>query len=416
MATVGAAVAIGFIGGGFRWCLQRAGELRTDLTDWAHRNPGIGWLVPVLLAAAGAAIARFIVVKSPRSAGSGIQDVEAVWRREHDLPGLDVVPGRFVGGLAAIGPGMVLGREGPTVHMGSALGAAAGKAAGLGDDDRRVLYATVGGAGLAVAFNAPIGGAVFAIEEVTRSFRVRIVVISLLSTAVAVACSRILNGDTPDFVVPSIAAPSWTGLWVFALFGALLGLIGIGYNAIVTGILHVTDRMRRSGPFGPVGRAALIGALVGLLLWFDPRLVDGGDSVTQQLLSGPGMPLLVLLAVLAARFVLGPLCYAAGTPGGLFAPLLAVGALIGTGVQQLAGPLLGEVGVSPLPLAIVGMAAFFTATVQAPLTGIVLIVEMTAVTTLTVPMLIACAAALLVTHLLKAAPVYDSLRRRMLAA
>lgn len=122
-----------------------------------------------------------------------------------------------------------------------------------------------------------------------------------------------------------------------------------------------------------------------------------------------------MLGFFLIRFVAGPLSYAAGTPGGLFAPLLALGALWGVGFHAVT-VLVPGVGMSPIPFALVGMAAFFAATVRAPFTGIVLVTEMTAVATLTVPMLAACFAATLAATLLRNPPIYDSLRHRMLRA
>lgn len=411
LAAVVAAVGIGFVGGVFRWCLSRADVLRADLLEWAGGLPSIGWLAPVVMTAAGALIGRELVGLVPRASGSGIQDVEAVWRGQKALPSAAVLPVKFFGGLASIGTGMVLGREGPTVHMGSVLGSETGRLLKLSERERTLLYTTVGGAGLAVAFNAPVGGALFALEEVTKSVKVRIVLLTIFSTSIAVACSRLVVGDRPDFAVGEIATPPIGLLAVFVLFGFLTGLLGVLYNAVVMGLLSVTDRLRR---VGPRTRAGLIGAVVGLLLWFDPLLVGGGDALTQQLLDGRSLLLWSVLGYLVVRFLVGPLCYAAGTPGGLFAPLLAIGALWGVAFHGIAVLIVPAIGDSAVPLAIVGMSAFFAATVRAPLTGLVLIIEMTATTTLTVPMLAACAAATVAAFLVKGAPVYDSLRDRML--
>ena len=172
-ATV-AGVLIGFVGGAFRWCLQAGDRLRIDFVEWAHRLPGPGWLVPVVAAAAGATLAALIVRWEPLAAGSGIQHVEAVYRGEAQSPVLRLLPAKFVGGVLAIGSGLVLGREGPTVHMGAAIGAEAARRARLPDSEVRMMQTALGGAGLAVAFNAPIGGTLFTLEEVTKSFRVNI--------------------------------------------------------------------------------------------------------------------------------------------------------------------------------------------------------------------------------------------------
>lgn len=406
-----AGVAIGFVGGAFRWLLEQATQLRIDVVGWAHAVGGAGWLVPVLIVAAGAGIARALVTLVPLAGGSGIQHVEAVWRREADPPPLRVVPARFVGGLIAIGSGLVLGREGPTVHMGAALGAAAGMRARVPDEDVRVLQAALAGAGLAVAFNAPVGGALFVLEEVARTARLRVALTTAIACAVAVACSRAVVGDGPDFAVAPQEPAGLPMILLFLVFGLLTGVIGVAYNKLVTGALTAADRLIR---VPPTVRAVAVGALVGLALEISPFSVGGGDLLTQHLLTG-GSAVLVpaVLGYFLIRFVTGPLSYAAGTPGGLFAPLLALGALWGV-LFHAGAVLLPGVDPSPVPFALVGMAAFFAATVRAPFTGIVLVVEMTAIATLTVPMLAACFAATLIATLLRNPPVYDSLRHRML--
>ena len=310
----------------FRWCLERAVEGRTLLVGWAHERPAIGWLVPVLLVAACTTIGWALTRLTPRASGSGIQDVEAVWHEQEQLPTPDVIPARFVGGVVAIGSGLVLGREGPSVHLGASIGAEVGRWFRLTDYERKLMYTTVGGAGLAVAFNAPVGGALFTIEEVTRSFRVRVVLITLVSTSIAVGVSRFIEPSRPEFGVATIEAPPLHALWAYLLFGLLTGALGVGYNAVTMGALRAVDVSRVPGSV----RAAVIGAVIGLLLWFDPLLVGGGDEIAQLLLYGQQWSLWVLLGYLAVRFLTGPLSYAAGAPGGLFAPLLALGALWGT--------------------------------------------------------------------------------------
>ena len=153
-----AGVFIGFVGGAFRWCLQTADDLRIDLVDWAHTLPGPGWLVPIAAAALGATLAALIVRWEPLAAGSGIQHVEAVFLGEARPPLIRLLPAKFVGGVLSMGSGLVLGREGPTVHMGAAIGAEAARRARLPDSEVRMMQTALGGAGLAVAFNAPIGG------------------------------------------------------------------------------------------------------------------------------------------------------------------------------------------------------------------------------------------------------------------
>lgn len=415
-ASVVAAVGIGLVGGAFRWCLERAAALRNAIAEWSHTLNGPGWLIPVLMVAIGASLGQVFARLSPRASGSGIQDVEAVWREQEDLPGPSVLPSRFIGGVLAIGSGMVMGREGPSVHLGSTIGAEVGRWFRMTDYERKLLYTTVGGAGLAVAFNAPIGGAMFTIEEVTKSFRTRVALIMLVTTPIAVGVSRFIEPNRPEFLVPAQNVPELSALWVFLLFGLLTGPVGVVYNWLVMRLLHWADRSR----IPPTARAASIGGIIGLVLWFNPLMVGGGDAITQLILGGAQFGLLPLLGIFVVRALAGPLSYATGTPGGLFAPLLALGALWGAlfhgALVLIGGPsIMGVVGATAAPFALVGMAAMFTASVRAPLTGVILVIEMTSTASLTTMLFAGAAGALFAASMLGAKPIYDLLRERMLA-
>ena len=406
-----AGIVIGFVGGAFRWCLQLADRGRVELVDWSHHLPGPGWLVPIAVAAAGATLAALVVRWMPLAAGSGIQHVEAVYRGAARPPGLLLLPAKFVGGVLAIGSGLVLGREGPTVHMGAAIGAQAARYGGLSDPDVRMMQTALGGAGLAVAFNAPIGGALFTIEEATKSVRLKTVLATLCATATAVACARLILGDRPDFLVDPVTPPSTVWIPAFVVFGLITGCLGAFYSRLVLSMLDAVAAVPR---IPAVAKASIIGAIVGLMAFVDPHAVGGGDALTQLIVGGGALALPLALGYLAVRVFAGPLSYAATVPGGLFAPLLAVGALWGVlfvGALNLLWPNDGHS--LAVPMAIVGMAAFFGAVVRAPLTAVVLVIEMTGITALAVPMLAATAAAVLTAELLKSPPIYDSLRERM---
>lgn len=411
VTAVVAGVLIGFVGGAFRWCLQTAEELRIDLVDWAHKLPGPGWLVPMAAAAIGATLAALIVQWEPLAAGSGIQHVEAVFRGDSRPPRIRLLPAKFIGGLLSIGSGLVLGREGPTVHMGATIGAEAARLARLSDSEIRMMQTALGGAGLAVAFNAPIGGTLFTLEEVTKSFRVKTVLATLFSAAAAVGCSRLVLGNHADFQVEPIGTPALAWLPLFVVFGLLTGCLGSVYNWLVLWFLDHVAAIRR---IPTSAKAAIIGAIVGLAMFVYPLAVGGGDLMTQRILDGHQIAITVVVGYLAVRFIAGPLSYSAAVPGGIFAPLLAVGALWGllfAGAFNAVWP--GITTQLAVPLALVGMATFFAATVRAPVTGMVLVVEMTATTQILVPMMAATAATVLAAHVVGSRPIYDSLRDRM---
>lgn len=411
VTAIVAGVFIGFIGAAFRWCLQAADRLRIDLVDWAHRLPGPGWLVPIAATALGATLAALIVRWEPLAAGSGIQHVEAVYGGDAKPPSIRLLPAKFIGGLLSIGSGMVLGREGPMVHMGAAIGSETARRTRLPDSEIAMMQTALGGAGLAVAFNAPIGGALFTLEEVTKSFRVKTVMASLFAAASAVTCLRLVLGNNADFDVEPLPDPALAWIPLFVVFGLLTGVLGAAYNGLTLWFLDHVAAFRR---IPSLAKAAIIGGLIGLVMFVYPLGVGGGDDLTQQILGGGHLAATAVVGILAVRFVAGPLSYSAAVPGGLFAPLLAVGALWGLFFVNVFDAVWPEdVRQLAIPIALVGMAAFFGATVRAPVTGMVVVTEMTATTATLVPMMAATVAAVLAANLIGSKPIYDSLRERM---
>ncbi|MGC2109437.1 MAG: ClC family H(+)/Cl(-) exchange transporter [Candidatus Korobacteraceae bacterium] len=411
-ASILGGILIGVVGGAFRYLLITADFLRGDLIAWAHGRPRIGWLLPVVMGAAGAWLARLLVIKlAPYAEGSGVQRVEAVFAGEVKPASFSVVPVKFFGGLLAMGSGLALGREGPTVQMGASFGTLFSRFLLTAEEDRRVVDAASAGAGLAVAFNAPIGGSIFVFEELTSNFTPWLLIATLSACTVAVWLMRGMLGNVLDFTVPQVSpTENWTK-WPFLLLGALLGVAGAIYNAVIMGLLRVSERMRS---LSSLQRAALIGAAVGVVAWFVPSLVGGGDTLTQSILSNQ-FTVETLTTIFLVRFALGPWSYAAGEPGGLFAPLLLLGASSGALFAGVLNHFMPNQGVSAVACAIIGMGALFSATVRAPLTGIVLAVEMTGRADLTLGLLGASLVAMVVAMLLKSEPIYESLKRRMLS-
>ena len=270
----------GLIGAAFRLSLEHADRLRDLLIVWAHGQRLVGFLLVTVGCAVAVAAAAWLVRRfSPHASGSGIPHVEAVLQAALPPAPFSLMPVKFFAGVIAIGSGLALGREGPSVQMGAGVGYLIGRICRCNWPDCRVLLAAGAGAGLATAFNAPIAGSIFVL-----------------------------------------------------------------------------------------------------------------------------------------RLGLGAVSYAAGTPGGLFAPMLVLGAQLGLFFGLLSRLAIPDLTIQPEALAVVGMAAFFTGVVRAPLTGIVLVTEMTASVTMLLPMLAACFVAMLVPTLLRDPPIYDSLRELTLAA
>jgi len=410
LLAVVAGLMTGVVGAAFRLGLSAADRLRADFVGSAR---GLGWwgvLLPVAGVAAGAAVARLLVRWAPEASGSGVQHVEAFMRGQVGPARLRVLPVKFAGGLIALGSGLVLGREGPTVQMGATIADWLASLFRLPDTDMRDLQAAAAGAGLGVAFSAPLGGAAFTFEEVGRVFTARLAVASLLACSAAWSVGYLMLGGAPEFSVRAVTATQWRALPAVLVFGALMGLGGVAYNRLVVRLHDVAARLTRTPP---EVRAATIGAVVGCALWFESGLAGGGDPVTEASLRAT-LPLGTVVLLLVLRWFLGPLSYAAGTPGGLFAPLLVVGALSGALFAACWNGLAPGAPMDPVALSIVGMSTFFAATVRAPFTGVLLVVEMTATTSQLVPMLAAAGMAVATATVARGLPIYDSLRLGML--
>ncbi len=412
-ASIVTGLMVGVLGSLFRAALEAASRWRDQAIAHLHATPVEGALVTIAAVAIAAMLARWLVARfAPIAAGSGVQHVEAVMRGESRPAGMAAVPVKFFGGLLAIGAGLPLGREGPTVQMGAVVGNAVA-ARMLRDPANRPSVAAAGaGAGLAVAFNTPVGGAVFVFEELTRSFVARQMLTALAAATVAMLVMRLTLGDTQLFSAGVSSEQPLAQLPFHFLLGAALGLVGAGYAWLTTAFLDAADRMRR---VPSELRAAAIGLAVGAVGWFAPSLIGGGETLTQTILTAAPASSALLL-ILAVRIVLGPLAYAAGVPGGLFAPLLAIGAAFGALAAGVAGTLPFNIVPSFLVCGVVGMAAMFAAVVRAPLTGIVMAIEMTGRADCALPMLTACLAAVMFSTLAGSRPIYDVLRERMLAA
>jgi CIC family chloride channel protein len=409
LVSLVAGAATGLVCAVFRLLLARAEQWRGDFISWAHAESALGFIYVAAACALAAGIAAWLVKRyAPEASGSGIPHVEAVLRGTDDPAPLRLIPVKFFGGLLAIGSGLALGREGPSVQMGAKISYALGEVFGRSRADCRMLLVAGAGAGLATAFNAPIAGAVFVLEELLRRFDTRATIATFGASAAAIGVARVLLGSSPDFRIPTISHVRWESIPLFVLFGLAVGLLGVAYSRT---ILRALGTMGRFTNLPVEVRAALIGAAVGLLAWFNPSWVGGGDALTQSTLLGElgGSMLIVLFLV---RFGLGAVSYTAATPGGLFAPMLVLGSQAGVLFGGVCHLLLPSVAPDQIIFAVTGMAAFFAAVVGAPVTGMILAIELTGSIAPMLPMLAACFTAMLVTGLLRNDPIYHALAER----
>lgn len=401
----------GMVAMAYRICLMSADEVRTTLFSWAHHYPMVGVLVPMAFCSVTAALSVWLVRRiAPEASGSGIPQVEAVLHRMQGMRWQRILPVKFVGGVLAMNSGLALGREGPTVQMGAAVGQMVGSWFRHRGQERRTLIAAGAAAGLAAAFNAPLAGLVFVVEELQRDFATGVFTAAFMAAVSADLVVRFVSGQLPVFHVKAPEAPELACLPIFFSIGLLCGVLGVAFNRCLLGTLKLFHRARH-WPAGMTG--AVVGLGVGLIGWFNPLSLGDGHHLLDTALTGD-WPLNALVGTFVLRFVMTMASYGCGAPGGIFAPLLVLGAQAGLAVGYIWIHLAPHLTCDTSTFAVVGMAAYFTAIVRAPLTGIVLIVEMTGNYSLMMALLTACLAAYAVADMLGDTPVYEALLQRLM--
>ena len=402
-------VCAGLVAVAFRAALAGADAMREWLVAYVHAQPFWALPLPPLVGALGAGTAVYLVQRfAPDAGGSGIPQVKAVLHGIRTMAWPRVLAVKFIGGIAGIGAGLALGREGPTIQMGAATGQMVGGWFTCTARERRTLIAAGAGAGLAAAFNAPLAGLVFVLEEVQRDFSRGVFTATLIASVVADIVARLLLGQLPIFFIETGEIPPLTLLPFALLLGLVAALLGVLFNRTLVASLGLFERR---GPRPAWVGGALVGAIIGTVALFAPWAVGSGHHLVEEMLSG-NQAVAVLAGFFVLRFLLTMVSYGCGAPGGIFAPLLVLGAAIGLLVGAVAQQWDPQMSRHLPTFAVIGMAAYFSAIVRAPLTGIVLMVEMTANYALVLPLVVACLTAYGIADYLRDLPVYEALLQR----
>lgn len=350
---------------------------------------------------------------APEASGSGVPEIEGTLLHVRPIFWKRLLPVKFIGGVFSISAGMVLGREGPTIQMGANLAAMLGDFFRIPSRRRDAFIAAGAAAGLATAFNAPLAGVIFIVEEMRNAFNFSFINFKL----VAICCvastivERLIMGSQPAIVMNIYAMPSMGSLVWFFLFGIIMGFAGLLFNMALMKSLRLTDRFGVKTRFVFV---LLIGGVVGLLAYVYPAVVGGGyDIIEQSLTIRPSLTVLLMLVVV--RFFTSILSYNTHVPGGIFAPMLALGTLIGISFSYFMQSFVDS-SIHPGMFAVAGMGALFSAAVRAPLTGIVLVVEMTQNYFLILPLMVTCLTSTTIMQLFGNQPIYTQLLRRLVGA
>jgi CIC family chloride channel protein len=399
---------VGAMSVAFRLSLDTSEAWRSH---WLAAHPdwtGALWMV---VAIGLIALALWLVrAFCPEAAGSGIPHLKMVLQGDFRLRWLRIIPVKFLSGFFAIASGLCLGREGPTIQIGAAIGAMFGDATNRPPEERRALLVTGASAGLAAAFNAPLAGILFVLEELRINMPDSAFFAALVASITADIVTRALMGQMPVIATVAPPIPSLLDLPFFLLLGLIAGLLSWLYN---NGLIRITRLLAFRSPWLQAAKVAVAGAVIGLFGWLDPQLIGGGDALTDRVLDGYGTARW-LSRTLVIRFLLSIGSYAIGTAGGIFAPLLALGGLLGLLVGKLCGDFFPGLPVEPMAFAAAGMSALFAGVVRCPLAGIVLMIEMTGHYELVIPLTVAAYTATFTADQLRIKPVYDALLEDLL--
>ena len=377
------------------------------------------WLVWVWafgLSALFAMVGYFLVRKfAPEAGGSGIPEIEGALEELRPVRWWRVIPVKFIGGMGTLGAGMVLGREGPTVQLGGNVGRMVGDLFRMRSAEaRHTLLATGAAAGLSAAFNAPLAGILFIIEEMRAQFRYISIKAVFTGVIMSSIVFRLFNGEGAVIEVGKLTNAPVNTLWLYLILGMIFGVVGPLFNTFILRAQDMFQRIHGGNTTKWVLMGGLLGGMCGVLGFIEPNAAGGGFGLIPIAAAG-NFSVGLLLFMFISRVITTVLCFSSGAPGGIFAPMLALGTLLGTAFGMAA-----EVGFPAYHLeagtfAVAGMGALLAASLRAPLTGIVLVLEMTDNYQLILPMIITCLGATLLAQFLGGKPLYSTILARTLA-
>jgi chloride channel protein, CIC family len=357
-------------------------------------------LVPTL---AGLAIGPVIAFWAPQVRGPGVPEVieAAALRDGYIAPRITFFKPLCT--ALVISAGGSVGREGPVVHIGSALGSNLAQMLNLNPERTRISLACGAAAGIAATFNAPIAGTMFAVEIILADLQIAFLSHIVLASVVAAVISRQFLGDFPTVHVPHFAFAHPTELALHLLLGALAGFAAL---LLIRGVF-ATDTLMSKLP-GPVWlQPAGGGLLLGLLGLLSPYVLGVGYDAINLMLAGK-IALATALVILGVKYLATVVCLGSGMSGGIFGPSLVLGAALGTTLALAGQLLLPQLNLHGADFALVGMGAVVSGTTLAPITAILTIFELTNTYRIIVPSMVACIASMLVVRYLYGYSIYET--------
>lgn len=401
-------ILTGFVAGLFvvfyRLGVEYGTESAIKIYAFLRRNPIIiiPWLLFALLIAL---FISWLIKFEPMSTGSGIPQVEGILLYGMKMKWYTILFVRFTGGIISSFFGVSLGREGPSIQIGASASQAIAQKISNNKLEENYLITGGAAAGLSAAFNAPLSGIVFALEEVHRSFSPLILIAATTASLTADIVSKYFFGLNPvlNFItIPQL--PERFYFWLLPI-GLLSGLIGSLTNKSLLKFQAMYDKI----PMFIRPIVALVIALpCGLFL---PQVLGGGQNLIQIAEQGT-TPIDLIILFLVIKLIFTCICFGSGIPGGIFMPILSIGALSGCGLGLLASHM-GLPSEYISIFTVCAMAGALSSSVKAPVTSILLIAEMTGSLVHLLPVAACSFIALLLSDIIKVTPIYEALLERI---
>lgn len=399
----------------FRWIIDQTLKLLTIIYPLMAAN----WLllIPYL---ALTIIIIFVLGKILKGhltdlVGSGVPQIEAILLGQHSMNAMQTIWRKFMGGLLAICPGLFLGREGPCIQMGACVGQEVADLCHTPEEDRHFLLGCGVAAGLSAAFSAPLAGVLFLLEEITFNFKPRSWVTALAAACASDFVTLIFFGTKPCLYLPiMVNLPKRSYAWLIPL-GIIIGVLAFAYQYCLLSLRWLYSKV----PALPaIYHSAIPLILVIPIGLWNAHILGGSHVFINDIANmSPKLDWSNLLFMLGLffiiRFVFSMVSYGASVPGGIFMPILALGALIGAFVAVLLIHQHLLPAACYVNMVVITMAAYFGAIEEAPFTAVTLLCEMVGTVDQALPMVVLTFVAYVTSNLLGGQPIYAALRREM---
>lgn len=402
-------IAVGLVIVLHRILISKLSPLFISFYKRATTNYSLMLLLFLMLIFLGYLVGK-MVKKEPLISGSGIPQVEGILTRNLKQNWFTVLIYKFIGGLICLGCGMALGREGPSVQMGACIGEGISEKSGKLDNEKKYLITSGASAGLSAAFNAPISGVMFSLEETHKNFSPLVLVSAMIASLTADFVSKEFFGLTPSLYFTKLESLPLEYYWSLLILGVVIGVSGVIFS---NGLLKTQDLYKKLNTSIEI-KCIIPFIITGIIGITFPVILGGGHDLIVSLKQS-NYTLMFLFVLIVLKFLFTFACFGSGAPGGIFFPLLVLGALVGNFIGLICVRYLGIPEVYLVNFIVLAMAGHFASIVKAPITAILLISEMTGSLNHLLSLALVVIVSQLVSDMLNSAPIYESLLGRIIS-